>query len=182
MDDFFACIDEYDSVICTNDFAAISLINNLKARGKEYLSQLFVVSNSNTRISESFKPKITSVAFNYEEYGRAAIDVCRMMNKNKNISSATVYIKSSIVVRETTNNIPCKNEKTQNVLPCCTRTDFYDDEEIKPYVVTEKLLCENDETDVHIVKRILEGNSYESIADECYLTVNGLKYRIKKIC
>ena len=45
----------------------------------------------------------------------------------------------------------------------------------------DKMLGQCDETDLLILKDVVDNVTYETIADEYYLAVNTVKYRMKKL-
>ena len=45
----------------------------------------------------------------------------------------------------------------------------------------DKMLSECDDTDVHILRGLADGKTYEYIAEREYLAVNTVKYRVKKM-
>ena len=59
--------------VTANDYAAVSLINHLKKENPSFLNDLFIVGFANTHLGKINEPSITSVALNYEEYGRTAV-------------------------------------------------------------------------------------------------------------
>ena len=44
----------------------------------------------------------------------------------------------------------------------------------------ENLLSECDDTDIEILKMLANGETYNGIADKCFLSKEAVKYRIKK--
>lgn len=179
---FLNDIAEYDSVICTNDYAAVSLINTLKKHNADFAEKLFIVGFANTHLAKLCSPSVTSVALNYDEYGKVAIDIYRMLAKNPNLHSVNVNIKSEIVVRETTANIPNGAAMHTADTAKSTAFDFYKDSEIQELVKIEKLFENCEESDYDIITSLVCGNSYEQTADKVFMTVNGIKYRLDKLC
>ncbi len=53
------------------------------------------------------------------------------------------------------------------------------DRGIAPLVAAEKLLHLCDATDLAILSSLLAGGTYESVANQTFLTVGGVKYRLK---
>ena len=179
---FLENIDKYDSVICANDFAAISLLNYLKKYDPAAIDRLYIVSFGDFRIAELYSPAITSVSNNYNDYGTALIELLPFLIKNKNIGYISLNIKSKIVVRETTGNTTFIPSESFPEKEAKASTDFYNDYEIKMLLKTEKFLNYSDEKDISIIKSLLDGNSYEKTAELHYFSVNGIKYRLKRIC
>lgn len=180
--DFFKDIEKYDAVICTNDYAAISLINSLKKSAPDKMESLFVVGFANTHIAKINTPSVTSVALNYEEYGKTAIDIYQMLLKNPNLNSVNVNVKSEIIVRDTTNNIPFECSLNEGDKTEKADFKFYEDEEIREMVKIEKLFENCNENDISVINMLSEGRSYESTAESCFMTVNGIKYRLDRLC
>ena len=181
FDSFYEKIDRYDAVVCANDYAAISLLQNLKQTAPSQAQRLFVVSFSNLHISQRYSPSITSVALDYCEYGRSAVNLHRLLLKHPEISAATFHIKSKIIPRDTTENIPFTESVYKNEFYDIEDTDFFEDEEIKDLFLLENLFSILNETDEKILRLLVQGASYERIAQELFMSVNGIKYRLNKL-
>lgn len=179
---FLVDIDKYDSVICTNDYAAVSLINYLKKEKPRALKELFIVGFANTHLGKINEPSITSVALNYEEYGRTAVDIYRMLEKNPNLQSVNVNVKSEIIVRDTTNGIPVNGKDNKFADGVSEDFKFYDDTEVQRMVKMEKLFENCNESDVAVLNMLANGESYEKTSEKHFMTVNGIKYRLDRLC
>ena len=57
---------------------------------------------------------------------------------------------------------------------------FYKDTEIQKLLKVEKLLDICDNLDMQIIKMLMDGNNYDTIADKCFFSKESVKYRIKK--
>lgn len=181
-ENFYHKILDYDAVICANDYAAISLMQNLKIQDPDQIDRLFIVSFANAHISQLYTPSITSVALNYYEYGKVAVKLYELLQKNDEISSANINIKSNILVRATTKYIPYTEKNTITETVCLNaRNDFFDDSEIQDLISIEKIFENIDDIDITILNDILNGKSYESIAQALFMSTNGIKYRISKL-
>ena len=182
LNGFLKDIDKYDSIICTNDYAAVSLINHLKKERQDVLSELFIVGFANTHLGRINEPSVTSVALDYEEYGRTAVDIYRMLKKNPKLQSVNANVKSEIIVRDTTNGIPVKKRLNESSGRESHTDKFYDDIEVQKMVRLEKLFENCSETDAAVLKMLSSGKSYEKAAEDCFMTVNGIKYRLDRLC
>ena len=152
--EFLRNMDKYDSVICTNDYAAVSLINHLKKENPSFLNDLFIVGFANTHLGRINEPSVTSVALNYEEYGRTAVDIYRMLKKNPNLQSVNVNVKSEIIVRDTTNGIPVNGKDNKFADGVSKDFKFYDDTEVQRMVKMEKLFENCNESDVAVLNML----------------------------
>lgn len=179
--EFHKNIDLYDAVICANDYAAISLLQNLKQLAPEQIERLFLISFSDLHVSKKYKPSITTVSLNYYEYGRAAISLYRLLVKNPQISFASLNVKSVIIPRETTRNIPYRDLNRTEEKLYLTDMDFYKDPEIRDLILLEKLFTTMSDVDLRIIDQLSNGFSYEQIANAIGFSVNGIKYRLNKL-
>ena len=68
-------LENYDSVICASDYAAISLVRRLQQDGYPILEKLYLISYGNMALSQLMRPSITSISDGYEEFGRAALSI-----------------------------------------------------------------------------------------------------------
>ncbi len=181
-ENFYLKISDYDAVICANDYAAISLMQNLKSQDPAEIDRLFVVSFTNTHIAQLYTPSITSVALNYYEYGKTAVRLYELLMKNSEISSVNINIKSDIIVRATTKYVPYTDRNTTpEALPFNEDNDFFEDDEIRDLISIEKILENVTDTDWIILNNIINGRSYESAAQELFMSTNGIKYRLNKL-
>lgn len=181
FNEFYNNIDLYEAVICANDYAAISLLQNLKQIAPLQVKRLFVISFSNLYITQIYKPSITSVSLNYYEYGKIAVNLYRMLLKNPEISTGTLNVKSIIIPRETTRNIPFSNVNYKNQFENFENMDFYKDKEIFDLLTLEKLFLTMNSIDINIIRLLTNGLSYEQISQELFISVNGIKYRLNKL-
>ncbi|MBQ8804455.1 MAG: hypothetical protein IJZ53_12535 [Tyzzerella sp.] len=177
-DDFAQKMDNYDAVICVNDYAAISLVRHLK----DY-KQLFITScGAGTLISKFFSPSITHTRIDYQSFAKAGLDLCRILQKNSNANSVNIYLASDFVLGETTDNLPFFKEAMQEIEKIHKDVDkFYSDLEIDEMIRIEKLLNSCDSEDLLILKRILDNATYSSIAEELFMSTNGVKYKLKNM-
>ncbi len=179
---FFEKAEQYDSVICANDSIAFSLIRRLEQYQPGFFRRFFIVSFHKGCLSSFLKPSLTSVQCHYDEYGKAAMAIYFRLLKNPMISDITIRIKGSLIPGETTEFLPVASERVIS-FPVSQEDscDFYQDQALTPWLCLEKLLCMWDETDQLILKLLLQKKSYETIAAQSFLSVNGIKYRLKRL-
>lgn len=178
---FYEKVNQYDAVICANDYAAISLIRNLKQIDPALNTKLFLVSFANTHVAQKHVPSITSVALDYYEYGRSCVNLYRLLLQNPQISTANINIRCRIIPRDTTRHISYTAHSTPNHIAGITDNVFFRDEEIRDLNMLETLLSIQDETDEKIIALLADGCSYEQAAQELFMSVNGIKYRLKRL-
>ena len=176
--DFLRRADEFDAVICTNDFAAISLVRFMTSD-----SNLFVASSGGgTLLAHYFSPCITHTWIDYQSFGKVGLDLCRLLQKNKNISSVTVYLSSSFTVGSTTENLPMRNRCSYATETVHKDEDsFYSDSEINEMLRIEALLNSCAEDEFKLLNYLLDNMSYAQIAEKMFLSTNGVKYKLKNM-
>jgi len=173
-------MERYDSVICTNDYTAISLINGFKGIGYTFDCLPFIVSLANTRLAICTNPSITSVTNDERLLGETAMNVCSLLFANENTGAFHIGIKPKICPRDTTDHIPVTAPELATLChnPMTSSTSFYKDEEVEALQSIEKLLCDGDTSDITILSMLADGRSYDEIAEKASLSVGGVKYRI----
>ena len=172
----------YDAVICVNDYSAISLIRNLKDSNIEIP---FVVSCGETKLSRTFKPGITNLKISYRDFGKAAIDVYKILQKDFPTSCVKVKLSPNIIPGESTDNLPVKlnpREDLALVETLYSEDPFYLDNEVDEMLKIEKILNSSDSTEFDMLYSLMvEGMTYIDVADKFHISVNGIKYKVKKL-
>ncbi len=172
--DFFENGKDIEAVICTNDFAAVSLVRNLSTRDPRRLEKLTVYSLTGGTLSRYYSPHIRSLNIDYAPFGKAAIHLYKMLVKHKYISGISMKVSWN------TSDIPTLDQPTV-IESSIESGDFNRDEEIREMMSLEKLLDSIDETDRNIINGLLQKKTLSELTEECYLTENGVKYRMKKL-
>lgn len=168
--------DNFDAVICFNDFAAVSLIRRLEADGEgEKLSRLKILSCCQTKISSCYRDKIISINMNLEQYGKAAVFIYEKLKLHPYISQMTLNVSWS--------SEQSKSSISSSVsLKCARNTDqIYSDKELNEMICAERILEIDSATDKTVIAYLCGGKSVTEIAAACFLTDSGVKYRIKRI-
>lgn len=92
-----------EALICINDSTAAGVIKSLRKHGIRIPEDISVVSYDNTDLCEVVEPSLTSVAYDYEKYGktlvRTAIDVADGLEAKRQI----LVKPSGLIVRKSSN-------------------------------------------------------------------------------
>lgn len=173
---FAAEADNFDAVICFNDFAAVSLIRNLEADGEDVkLSRLKILSCCQTKISSCYRDRITSINMNLEQYGKAAVFIYEKLKAHTYISQMTLNVSWNSEPNRIPNSLPISLKSARN-------TDLiYSDNELNEMICAERILEIDSVTDKTVIADLCDGKSISEIAAACFLTESGVKYRIKRI-
>lgn len=176
FDEFYSHIDEFDAAICANDFAAVSLVRKLQKNAPEKLKDFYIISCAKNQISNYYNNHILSLNMNFEQYGKAAVYIYNALKKHTYLSEMTVKVLWSL----DSNNI--SEERKSFSLNLTSSEDlFYEDKELSEMLIVDKILKSTDDIEKKIIECLLNYKSYEQIAESCFLTVSGVKYRINKI-
>ena len=177
-DDFSESTGQYDAVICVNDFAAISLTKHLGADTSLYITSC----GAGSLLSRFFSPSITHTRINYASFGKAGLDLCRILQKNSNANSVNIYLSSDFVPGQTTDELPLVKEAMQESQSIDKNDDkYYADLEIDEMIRVETLLNSCDQGDLQILKGVLAGKTYSALAEENFMSTNGVKYKLKNM-
>ena len=181
FDRFIEAHNQYDAVICPNDVIAIFLIKSLRKCGIGVPEDLYVASFGNMLIGQFHTPSITSMTMDMYCVGEQAFQVLRFIMKNET-SQATalkITVPSRLLIRESTAN--------QRIMTECITVSpapqdyFYHNPEVASLVGIENCISQRDETDMIIVRKIMDGISYEQISDDLFIGGSTLRYRLNKI-
>ncbi len=173
FESFAASGKKYDAVICTNDFAAISLVKNLMSRDAEMLKKTEIISCSRSSISAYFDKYIKSVNINMTSLGTNAYQVWQAAQKGENISEISLTVKWDMEFEhEEINYTEEDSSGSVNV--------FYEDEELNRLMNLDRLVEGLDKTDKIIINLLMEGYTYADISEKCHMSEQCVKYRVKQ--
>ena len=176
FDEFYTHIDEFDAAICANDFAAVSLVRNLEEKAPEKLENFYIISCAKTQISNYYSDRILSLNMNFDQYGKAAVYVYNALKKHTYLSGITARVLWSL---ESNDISESKNNIDLNLIS--SNDAFYEDKELSEMLIVDKVLKSTDDIEKKIIECLLNDSTYEQIAEQTFLTVGGVKYRINKI-
>ena len=89
----------FSAVIAVNDQSATGIIRCLQDHGYRIPEDISVVSQDNTMFSEILMPKLTSVDYGYEEFGKLLVDTVIALLEGKNVETLQM-VTPTLVVRE----------------------------------------------------------------------------------
>ena len=131
--EFFGEYKNFDAVICSNDFAAVSLVRNLLEKAPDALEALKILSCAQTKLSAYYKARITSVDMHFEQYGKAAVFLYEALKAHPYMAGMTVTV-----------NWNDENEKTPRHKPVTAKNEqsgsaFYADGEMRDLLGRDSL-------------------------------------------
>lgn len=167
---FFPYVDRYDTVICVNGYAAVSLVRKLEKMNPEILDRIVVVSCEEVLRYSRYNSRILFVDLNLDTYGAAAMQLLEMTKNVQHVLEITVSVKGRVC------EIPEKKEEGSE----SDDGEFYEDPEIICMARIDQLMMESDQQDNEIIDMLMSGNTYSEIAENCFMTEGNVKYRVKK--
>lgn len=169
-----------DALICTNGFAAISLVRRLKAEQPEVFENLLIVSCQESTLAGYYAENIVSVHLNYLEYGKAAVLLYEMLRKSDYLSHIVMNMKWNMQELDTDDKprLSYSNLHEPVFEPSAA---FYRDDELNDMMCLEKLCAILSSEDRMILKGLLNGENSTSLAMKHYLTPSTVKYRLKRM-
>lgn len=180
--EFYQKASAYDGVICVSDYAAVYLVRQLKARNYQIPDKLYIIGYGDTFLSQLSEPSVTSISDGYENFGRAGLSICSLIEKNEAASSTHIYLHGGLHIRQSTENRPYL--KMADSLRTSVNSQgnlFYQDLDMSTYARLEIMFSQCDDTDFLLLQLLPEKLTYAAMAEKCFISETAAKYRIKKM-
>ena len=178
---FYPLAERYDAVICASDYAAVSLVGRLREAGFAVPEKLYVIGYGDMFLSRLSRPSITSISDDYEYFGRAALAICGLVEKNDTVSVISVKLNSRLHIRETTQNRPYTPASHPAAEAQPPENNFFSDPEFTTLARLEALFNQCDDTDFSLLQLLTQELSYSAMAQQCFISETAAKYRVKKM-
>jgi DNA-binding LacI/PurR family transcriptional regulator len=94
-----ACPRSPTAIIAINDYSAVGAMRAAHERGIAIPRQMSLVSFDNTYLSEVVYPKLTTVDYNYPDYGRELVDIAIRAAQGEPMPRLQ-YIKPRLIIRD----------------------------------------------------------------------------------
>lgn len=160
--------DDFDDIVFVNDDLLLLYISkSTKAPQKN------MAGFGGSKMKEYLHIPYITGSIDYFEAGKVLANLYFFLAKQKEIYSVSVKMPLKL---------SCSiSEETPTSYPNEEDIDFYHDKAIEEIDSLNEALLNMDETDRNILVLLENGAKYETIADTCYVSLNTVKYRIKKI-
>ena len=174
-------IDSYNAVICANSAVAVYLLHFLLNKGLRIPEDIHLISFGDFFLSEVMNPSITSVIQDYKELGVQAVNAYSFLARNLQLI-VNVFIRCPLKIRESTGETTLTTlSETNWTKENPPNVNFYYFDSIVTVLALERLLVESDDLDILILKKLIEKETQEKIAEDLNLALSSLRYRIKKM-
>ncbi len=97
------------AVIAINDFAAWGVMRSIHEHGLEIPKDIALVGYDDTYMAETADPKLTSVNYNYDEYGKTLVRTAIRLIEGDETVPRVHMVEPSLVVRESS-GVSCEAE------------------------------------------------------------------------
>ena len=184
--DFYSRINEFDSVICTNSLAAISLIKQLNHDGVRVPEDIQVATFGTLHISKFFKTSVTSVIPTQIDFPyKSVVQLYRFLYTTPENDALQIKITMTgkLKINETTRLLsshlttPIESNHVTNL----EHLDFHDDEEVRAFMGLEQLFTICEELDIKLLHYALKGYSYERMAEKLHTSTSTVFYRLQRM-
>lgn len=173
---FLPLSQQVDALICCNGFAAVALVHRLKKEQPQILERLHIIACTDTRLPQLYPDQIHMVRNRSGDYGRAAVALLDTLKRSPFLSHIMISLQWDIPSVSLEALPPV-------ALPAApSETDpFYLDPQIQQMMPLEKLLLSCSKTDRMILRLLHQGASYPQIAEKLFLSLNTVKYHVRKM-
>lgn len=184
MDSFWENVHKYDTVACTNDWYASYVCSHAAKYHVRIPEDLMVTGFGNTLLGQYTNPPLTTVSLNLSSVGGQVLTLHRMLSQNPDLQTCTETLKSEIIFRGSTKKAPDTAPLNNPIL---LSDEFFpefnpaDEQHLKSLYALENTIGNIDEIDYKIIHGLLEGFSYQALAEKLFLSDTAFKYRLQKL-
>lgn len=187
LDDFIKNANQFDAVICPNDTVAICVARYCKERNIRIPEDLYLTGISNMQIGRYSEPSLTTIAMDFIRIGEETLNVWQYVRDHIPVpTSIKILVPGKIIVRASTDfkaETSYSYEKgiqTEN-LGVGRGNPFFTDILIIDQIRIENCLHQLDDLDQKIFIGIMQGKTYEVLAEELFMSISSIRYRRDKI-
>ena len=179
---FCAAPEPFDTALCVNGFSAISLVRYLKAEQPEYLERLRIICLQDVQMTEFYRQWIFSIDQRFEEYAKAALMIYNDLTRAEPCVSH-IDIRIDWDMHDLDRVLPSFPPAAPLLTgrPANSKGMFHPDLEAREMQRLENIFYSCSEEDRMILLRLMQGDTYAMIEEQCFLSASAIKYRAKRI-
>ncbi len=180
-------IHNYDSVICANDHIAVYLLSQCKKLSIAVPEDLHIIGNGNTWIASHIAPSLTTSSDNREALAAMVIRFCMNLYSCPSIKTMDTFINVGLIERESTGNMYLEtDENDDSQFPYPARSIWNVplnelSQELLRINALNEVLSSRTSTELQILNLLTLDKSYQDIAEEVFLSVDTVRYYVKKL-
>lgn len=174
---FLKQYEKFDSIICCNDLVAILILSKIPNP-----LNFNITGFGGTKTGEFTLPSLTTIQVDYYHIGKEAVLLYQKLLKTNVLSKTIITVKNDFVIRESTPHLKKIDVKYPTIKIDSNElvnTNMYSNCTTKDICSFEALFKKCDMQDLQILIGLREKKSYETIAADCFLSLNAMKNRIK---
>ncbi|MDO5023148.1 MAG: substrate-binding domain-containing protein [Eubacteriales bacterium] len=172
----------YDGAICVNDYIGVELLYRAKKFNINIPSDLLVIGSGDFQISQTIKPSLSTTTLDYYKMGCLTADILQTLKNNPYVDKVQITLPCEIVVRESTKNLPYCSAKTQLAFINHEEAYLGHPKNFGQNLLTIEMGLSNcTKTDLAILDGVGRGISIDSIAEDLFMSVGAINYRLKKL-
>ena len=179
---FIASAHSYQAAICPNDSIAIQLIKLCRRHGIHVPKELCVCSFGDKVTGRYYSPSITTMSMDYFDIGEHSFYAWQILSRQPADRRCAVKltVPGRLLIRESTGGrLP---EATAELpLSRGSNDPFYSVPLTRDLATLENCLSQCDDLDMRIIALLMDGHSYEAIAEKLFISESALKYRLNKV-
>ena len=183
LEAFFDNIDQYDGVMCGNDYMAANVLAWCSDHGIKVPEQLYVSGLGDTLLCRYSNPTLTSATRSYIQTGEQAFNIWKQLNGDPSIFAIVVVVQCEIKPRGSTAYSPLPGPNA--MLTAAPAASAMPEGSVlasgNAARSLENCLANCDEMDIRIIHGLLQGSSVEKIAEDLFISVGTARYRLKKL-
>jgi DNA-binding LacI/PurR family transcriptional regulator len=187
LDNFIKNAWQFDAAVCPNDTVALCLAKYCRVNQISIPENLYLTGISNMQIGRYCEPPLTTIAMNFNSIGEETLNVWHYIHTHfPRPTSIKVLVPGKLIVRASTDFKPeipysyainAQSEMPNNF----PDNQFFTDRLITELIRIENCLHQRDELDQKILVGIMQGKSYEALAEELFISISAIRYRRNKI-
>lgn len=183
FEEIYEKIDLYDSIICTNAHTAVFLINKLREYNYPIERIKFVSFGESILLFKTISNAVI-VSQPHQNAGKMAISLIKMLTNHPEISHMSSAIKCDIYEQK---YMPSSSDDYDiikfkaSIIENTTNTYENENEELSEIMRIENLLDSSSQIELKIIDLLLTDHTYEETAVMLSLSVNTIKYHMKKL-
>ena len=174
VDGFLSRMDEFDGVICVNSYAAVYLSRAVCD------ADVCVCSVGSSALADRSDFDIPYTESDYGAFAREGIELSRLLIRNPDISSITLKLSSSFYCGGAVSD----NAELKNIISHPQQRGdvrFYSDNDMLLMIRLDNMLSALSDEDERILHMLTVGETYQTIAESCYMSEGGIKYKVKNM-
>lgn len=179
---FYRDIDLYDGIIVCNTATAVALTILLKEHLSIHTHIPYIVAFGELQLMNYFSSSITTISNRIDNIGQIVFSLYKMITKYKDISNVSISLESVLYPRATTEfRQPEHLNLTIRQYSPCYHNPYLESTQISEIMQVESMLQKCDQTDLDLLFGLQQGKSCPQLAEQCFLSVTAVQYRIKKL-